>query len=346
MLTWKSTWRAVGSATVLALLLGGCAADDGDGGGATDRAMADGAIGSGDGGVGALDGSASPRDGSSSRPMLEACKHLDILFSVDTSGSMSEERAAMGTAIFPAIARAMLSWEGVDFRVGVNDACPSPAEMHTAGTTGECGFTSGQPWMESSSPALVEEFGCVGDMYGENAPEYGSFSDCTGDNSDNEAPAHTLASMVEAEIARADGFVRDESLLVLVPITDEDEDQPNNYGYSPREVYDRIVAAAGSPRRVFFLAIAGNSDCDGVYGGAEEAAKLRELAGYFAATGNGAFWDLCGGSLDDGVTAALTLIREACDNIPPCDEFAPGSSFEDCYPPPDDLPDAGEPPLI
>jgi len=337
MTTMRAVWMAA-----LVLAASGCSAE-GPGGSGTSAGGRDGGAGMGgfDGG-----GRGVPTDGAGGLTP-EICEHIDMILSVDTSGSMSEERMAMASIIFPGLARELVTWEGIDFRVGVNDACPSPAEFQTTGVRGTCTFSSGQPWMVSDSPNLVEEFMCIGDMYAENDPAYSTVSDCTGDNSDNEAPGHTIASMLEAaEGGGLGGFLRTNSLVVLVPLTDEDEDQPDNYGFTPREIYDRIVASVGDPRRVFFLAIAGASNCDGVYGHAENAIKLKETAGYFSATGNGAFWDLCGGSLEDGLDEALSLIRRACENLPPCDEFA-GTTGADCYPaPPPPPPDAGTDPIL
>lgn len=281
-----------------------------------------------------------------------SCRHLDIVFSIDPSGSMDEELEFLRDTIFPELARTLRTLDDVeDFRVGVMDSCWDPPELHTSGRDGDCAFSSGQPWIDSRSPSMEEEFACVGNMHGEDDAGYGSVSSCTGSGSDNEHPATAAMYAIEAAAAGTAnaGFLRDDSVLVVFAMTDEDE-QPER-GPGPLDadaIFERIVAAKGDPRAVAFLGVGGATDCDGVYGRADEAVLLKETTARFAAFDRGLFWDLCGGNLQEGLARVVELIQRACEELPdPCDEFMPGSDLTDCYGNPDD-PDEpdDEPPLI
>ncbi|MFN0253897.1 MAG: hypothetical protein ACKV2T_43940, partial [Kofleriaceae bacterium] len=131
------------------LIAAGCATDVLDGG--DDGTGSD--IGSGGG-----SGSGSAANG--------ACKHIDVVISVDNSGSMREEKQDLRDLAFPGFATALRNVAGglEDFRVGVLDACNRPANFHTQGVGGACNFQGGNPWMESTSTSLVDEFKCVGDI--------------------------------------------------------------------------------------------------------------------------------------------------------------------------------------
>jgi hypothetical protein len=243
-------------------------------------------------------------------PGDSGCKLVDLVFSVDNSGSMSEEKEAMADDVFPAFASALLNvGNGLDdYRIGVLDACPLPAGYLTSGVGGPCNFASGQVWMESSDPDLVAEFACVGDIDS-------SASQCSGDN-DDEQPASTAAASLEppASTGPNAGFLRDDALLVVVAITDEDE-QPNP-GASAQEVHDRLVATKGDVKKMVFLGIGGASSCNGAYGSADEATVLKEVTDLFIAEGRGVFWDLCAGQLESGLDDAMAVIEQACSEFP------------------------------
>lgn len=257
------------------------------------------------------DGDLFGQDGKDPAAQGLGCEHVDVVFALDNSSSMSEEKSSMRNDVFPAFAEALLDIDGIqDFRAGVLDACPTPANFHTRGAGGECSFESGAPWMESSSGDVVSEFQCVADLFSGDAQ-------CSGDN-DDEQPASAAAAALEppySDGANA-GFVRPDALLVVVAITDEDE-QPVP-AQDMQALHDRLVAAKGGNRRnVVFLGIGGESACDGVYGSAEEATALQSLTGLFAADGRGVFWDLCAGHLEDGLTEALATIEGACGEFVP-----------------------------
>lgn len=259
----------------------------------------------GTGGVGGGTGATGSTPGTGDLVGSAACKHVDLIISVDGSMSMTEELQAMRSVIFPAFAQRLgtISQGLEDFRVGTIDACPMPSNLHTRGEQMECNFSSGQPWIDSSSPRMVEEFACVGDILL-------SDQQCTGNN-DDEQPASAAAAALESNPT----FHRDDALTVVVAITDEDE-QPTSGDRSPEGVYNRLVETVNDdPRRMVFLGIGGSRNCQGEYGSAEEASRLHAITDLFDTHGRGVFWDLCQGRLEDGLEEAFQVIEGACNDL-------------------------------
>jgi hypothetical protein len=240
-------------------------------------------------------------------PTAGACRKVDLVISLDGSGSMSEELKAMSTDVFPKLAGALLGIaSGLDdFRVGVIDACPMPSNFHTRGaTTADCGFSSGQVWMESTSPRLVQEFSCVGDLYTADAQ-------CRKANTDEQPVSAAITALNDPVNA---GFVRTDAVLVVMAITDEDEQR---FTFpTAQAMFDALVAVKGNPQAVVLLTVAGSRPCTGVYGGATEAVVLKELTALFQASARGVFWDLCAGRLEDGLSTAMSTIETACIELP------------------------------
>ena len=303
----------------MALLLGAATAC-GSSGAAGDGGTGGDGDGGGDGGGGEFDG-----DGSLPS---SACKKIDLVFSVDPSGSMTEELAAMSGDVFPAFATALRDIGGglEDYRVAVIDGCPTPANFHTQGqATADCGFESGQVWMDSASSALDAEFSCVGDIY--------KASDCSGDNDDEQPIGAAIASLTAPFSTGANaGFLRDDALLVVVTITDEDECPtfPNCNDTSnakATELYDSLVAVKGDVRKMVYLGIGGGlpNGCPatgagaGFYGAADPAILTDRVSQLFIAENRGVSWDLCDGQLANGLTEAIQVIEQACQDFPDID---------------------------
>lgn len=108
--------------------------------------------------------------------------------------------------------------------------------------------------------------------------------------------------------------MRDEALLIVIAITDEDEHPVPSA--SPGDIYERLIAAKdGDVSKMIFLGIGGRGECEGSYGRAHESVMLMAITDYFIAEDRGIFWDLCGGRLEDGLTEAMDVISDACDEI-------------------------------
>ena len=239
---------------------------------------------------------------------------IDLVFAVDNSSSMQEEIEDFRLSVWPRFAAALQDLSGgttgEPFRAAVIDGCPYPATFHVRGQSGPCNFVGGQAWMSSDSPALVTEFQCVGDIWDDDGT-------CTGNN-DDEQPATAAATALappwtDPGEANA-GFLRDDALLIVIAITDEDE-QPDPAA-SAEIVYQRLIRVKGDdPRKMVFLGIGGSRSCEGPYGQAREAVTLKALTDLFIAQERGIFWDLCEGNLEDGLGEAMTVISTACDEL-------------------------------
>ena len=271
------------------------------------------------------------------RPL--GCDHVDLLFSIDASSSMEDEITALSGTVFPELAnRLKVLGEGSlkDFRIGVIDACPNPANLHTVSNERDgddnpinCAFESGQAWMDSTSSNLEGEFGCVTNIY------TGDFetvcldpkSTPGGIDDQDERPAYAAWSALTDPYASGAnaGFLRDNALLVVVAITDEDEelglDLPDQT-IDPQVIYDNLVAIKGDVKDMVFVGVGGgDGGCPaegpdaGEYGMALDAITLEAVTDMFIAEDRGVYWDLCSGRLEDGITEAMNVISKGCNII-------------------------------
>jgi len=229
---------------------------------------------------------------------------------------MTEELVALKDIVFPAFAAQLVNVaDGLDdFRAAAIDACPTPANYHTSGeNTGDCNFSSGEVWMESSSPNLNAEFSCVGDI--------NLTSDCDGQNDDEQPVSAATASLMPPFSTGANaGFLRNDALLVIIAITDEDEQPTPNR--NAQELYDNLIAVKGGDvKKMVFYGIGGEPSTNGcnpgTYGDADPANKLRELTALFEGQQRGVWHDLCQGNLEDGLAEALMVIESACEDFDP-----------------------------
>lgn len=256
-------------------------------------------------------------------PDVTACKKIDLVFSVDPSRSMAEELEEMSETVFPQFAAALRDVGGglEDYRISVIEGCPTPATFHTSGNSQtDCGFESGEAWMTSESSALTTEFSCVGDIDQTNT--------CTGDNDDEQPIAAAIASLTPPESTGANAnFLRDDALLVVVTITDEDEcpahltNCNDTSDATAKGIYDDLVAIKGDVRKMVYLGISGGtSGCaNGVYGSAAPAPLVSKIVSLFVAEDRGVAWNLCDGKLENGLVEALSVIEQACRELPQID---------------------------
>src|SRR5687768_14473279 len=77
---------------------------------------------------------ASP-EGSDLPPTQGGCTKVDVVISVDNSGSMTQEVAALQGPVFDSFPQTLLDINNGldDFQLGLVDACPKPAALHDSG---------------------------------------------------------------------------------------------------------------------------------------------------------------------------------------------------------------------
>lgn len=252
------------------------------------------------------------------------CRKVDLLLAVDNSSSMQEEISALAGPVFDSFPQQLLAvGNGLeDFHLAVKDGCTGPAVFHDRGRSGPCNFSTGKNWMVSTSPTLADEYSCVTDLW----------ASC---GEDDEQPANAAADAISTPYITGQNadFLRDDAVLFIVAITDEDE-QPVP-ARSAQAIADRIIAAKnGAIENIVFLGIGGSdggmpggptcppvciggSACSGPYGSASDASTLRQVADVFERAGRGLFWNLCDGNLEQAFAAAIELVDGACEDFDP-----------------------------
>ena len=261
------------------------------------------------------------------------CGKIDMLFVLDSSGSMIEERQALAaTNAVTGIVTTLegLNGGGIDYRIGVTDDDDNGFHVPP-------GWAGANPWFDSTeldtNAMSLAVNGAVNAISGE--PAVGC--------------EHVLTSATDLLLTDATGFVRDDALLVLLLLTDVDDygayDQPNGndcgFGcntppkYTVPEIQSHLVddVKAGLDGAVAAIVLAGDPNvaagmnlcnqpgscgCNGVDCAIFHGTKLWAFAELLG--DNGYHGDLClvGNSVPMAVQTALTEnIDTACQNFEP-----------------------------
>lgn len=332
------------AAAAAALLLStlGCGDDGRRGGrGSGDDGGSGGDASPGDGSF--PDRSVPPSDGSASG----TCSKMDILFVIDDSGSMSEEQTNLANnfPMFVDVLDEFTTEDGspIDYRLGVTTTGRDgtyivtisgfpPIEENMDGDNGalrqQCGMP--RPWIERADPDVSGTFSCEAQV-GTSGPSV-------------EMPLLMTewAVTVRIEDGTNAGFLREDALLAVVMLTDEndcsrtddpieeeisgdisagaamDQCDPTNPALVP--VGDSIAAldaVKGDRGRWATAVIAGPGPgtCSSSFGEAQEATRLKELVDM--AGDNAVFSSICEGDLASALTRALETFDAACQSFPP-----------------------------
>jgi hypothetical protein len=251
---------------------------------------------------------------------LAPCLKVDVILAVDASSSMDGVIQDL-QASFNGWVGSLLANVGdggiEDFQLAVIDGCDlSPYYHDTHDANGACAFSTGANYMVSSSPTLGAEFTCVGDTQVSN---FGAIADaCSGDE-DDESPAGAAAAAVTFPAAMNEnaGFLRDDAVLFVIAVTNEDEGGSPSF-INPQALHDALVAAKGGEvNNVVFLGIAGSELCLAYGAITAPAPQMEALAGLFAADNRGVFYDLCSENVGPAFDMAIELVDSACDNFVP-----------------------------
>lgn len=269
--------------------------------------------------VGMNDTDITPRSG---------CTAIDLLFVLDGSLSMAEERNALAaTNSFNQIILTLeaINGGGVDYRIAVTDD-------NDNGFLTPPGWFEPDPWFDSTTLTPMEIADAFNGAVGQVAGLGGASAGCE----------HVLTSGVDLLDGNPGGFVRDEALLVLVLVTDVDDygayDQlgGNTCGLGcttpPPDLATMLatlvtlkneqmegvaaIVVAGDPNvnaGVNFCDQPGSCGCNGLDCGVFHATRLYDFAGMLGS--NGVAADICGGpmSVPTAVDTALnSQIDLAC----------------------------------
>ncbi|MEM7159416.1 MAG: hypothetical protein AAF799_41645 [Myxococcota bacterium] len=271
----------------------------------------------------------------------EGCEKIDFLFVIDNSNSMSDEQAQL-VAAFPGFVDAIVDTlpDATDFHVGVTrtdvqgfDDTPTPDPSNPcayvmggllshgtepddhSGLGPDCGFSSGANYMVNS-PSLTAEFECVAPV------------GTRGNTGERQAEA-TLAALSPAAAQASEcseGFLRSDALLVVVVITDEDDDwsAPDTSPAVDVQAWtDELTAAKGGiESNVVFLLISGGSPSWDTCGpldfgsmtGADDSPKLTAWAQNFS---NHVLGNVCEAGYEAYLQTAISTIETACIDFEP-----------------------------
>lgn len=281
------------------------------------------------------------RDGGGSGPDADTgvCQAMDVVFIVDDSGSMAEEQANL-SASFPQFAQLLMEYEvdgtPLDFQVAVTssgrdvdyviDNMGLQIPMSEDGDNGEflrCNG-GGPRWLSRATPNLATEFSCRAEV-GTDGPGF-------------EMPL--LMSMTALRERVTDGtnagFLREDALLAVVYLTDEDDCSrtDNNWvlGFGtdactqagaphvlPDDVIEFFDTLKGGRGRWAATVIAAPDDCMSDLGDAAEAVKMKQFISQMNMGGpqNGIFASICEGNLAASLRTALDTFQAACESFPP-----------------------------
>lgn len=281
-------------------------------------------------------------DGGNATPLSNACAKMDILLVVDNSGSMKEEQANLASN-FQLLTQRLNAFKtsggaALDYRIAVTTSGrtanyvmapvspfpqlpnPPPIPANDVGDDGrfrrDCSMT--RPWLERSDPSLQTQFSCITNV-GTGGPGL-------------EMPLEALRLAVTDRMSDGSnkGFLRDDALLAIVILTDEDDCSrrdndftiqddncpPGTPGYEQVADYvSAIDAVKGGRDRWAAAVVAGPTTCSSGFGAAKEATRLKEFVGK---TGqNGVFSSICLGDLVSPLENALNVFDAACQKFTP-----------------------------
>ena len=264
------------------------------------------------------------------------CRRMDFVFVVDDSGSMAQEQTSLGAA-FPQFATVLNDYrittgQELDYRVAltttgrtVNWSVSTPLgtiPMNETGDNGAFRNNCGVPrrWLERTDPNMATTLTCRADV-GTSGPSF-------------EMPMLTTMMSLKDRITDGTnaGFLRDDALLAIVIITDEDDcsRRDNNFSVSndhdgcavmPSEMVTFLDTLKGGRGRWAAAIVAGPGpgSCTSSFGEAAEAKRLKTFVtnANAGASQNVVFSSICDGNMAASLTAALDKFQSACESFPP-----------------------------
>lgn len=259
----------------------------------------------------------------------EGCQKVDFLFVIDSSNSLKEEQAQLIGSFPGFVSKIQETVAAQDYHVGVvtsdaymfNNGCTEPGALVT-GTGGKdssmavCGpFVDGFNWM-SQNDDLGSAFACTAQIGTGGANDEAMLRGAT----------RAIAADMNAPGACNDSFIRDDALLVLVLITDEDDPGTCILGQldcegspgEPADWFQEIAAAKATEANVVVLSLvwgAPNNVCGPPPGTEKLGQRIMDFTNMFTHAFIG---DICAPSYDGFFAEAVAGIDMACDDfIPP-----------------------------
>ncbi len=246
------------------------------------------------------------------------CKKIDFLFLIDNSGSMRRDEQVALAASFPRfITEIQDTVMARDYHIMVVDT-DAPAGLPSSCEDGlgagltwdenevDCGITSGHRYMLDTQPDLSLTFQCL------------ALAGTRGNSTERPMESMERAITVHNPPGECNGgFVRDDTILVVTFITDE-EDNGKSSG-DPVSWKTAVVGAKnGDEDAMVVLGLIGDSDVtNGVcrtMGSAEGSPVLRSFAESF---NFGSWGSICSLDYTPFFSAAVEEVKGACDGFQP-----------------------------
>ena len=179
-------------------------------------------------------------------------------------------------------------------------------------TNMDCNFASGARYMDSNEPDLTAAFDCAAGLG-------------TGSQAATEKPMEAMVNAVSPNTDAAacnEGFIRDDAILVVTFITDENDANGDSAGTVEGWRQALIAAKGGDETAVVVLGLFGDNDqpapiCQDLMdsNGAEAAPRLREFVDSWG--DHGFFGSVCASDYDDFFTEAVGIIDTTCEEFQP-----------------------------
>lgn len=177
----------------------------------------------------------------------------------------------------------------------------------------DCMFSTGARYMDSNQPDLSGTFECAAQV---------GVSSYAGTERPMEAMVQAVSGSTEAAACN-EGFLRDDAILVVTFITDEDDAFGDSAGTPAGWKQALISAKNGDENAIVVLGLFGDNDQPGAIcqplvdaDGAEPSPRLREFVDSFG--DKGFFGSVCAPSYDEFFQQAVGLIDVTCEEfIPP-----------------------------
>lgn len=289
----------------------------------------------GDDGLGTGSGSGSGSgSGTPSPGEVQKCNKMDIVFVVDDSGSMVEEQTNLANN-FPQFANVLSTFttadgDPLDYRVAVTTTgrdidytldigggmqYPMSEDGDNGAFKNNCNLN--KRWLEPSDANMSQTLACRAKV-GTEGPGY-------------EMPLLMSKWALGPRVADGTnaGFVRDDALLAIVMLTDEDDSstEQNNFQMSatsqppvdwhPQHQVQFLDSLKGHRSRWAAGVIAGDGACSSSFGEAADAVRLKEFVNLAndGGTTQAVFSSICAGDLTVGLEAALNTFQAACGGI-------------------------------
>jgi hypothetical protein len=262
------------------------------------------------------------------------CDKMDIIFVVDNSGSMDQEQANLATN-FPMFAQLLRNYtvsdgKPLDFRVAITTTgrdinysvsipgfgtLPQNEKGENGAFQNNCSST--KRWLEPTDTNFESTLACRANV-GTNGPSI-------------EMPLLMSKWSLAERVTDGTntGFLRDDALLAIVVLTDEDDASTTQNGFT-MDATGNTPTDWGATETVQFLdqlkgnrtrwaagIIAGDGNCNSSFGQAADGVRLKQFVS--EANGSGTqqavFSSICDGDLTIGLQKALDLFQQACGAI-------------------------------